>query len=775
MNNFKIIFYSLFFLILFHFHSNAQTNSLLKVVKWEKGNNSLTVTTKNGQLVFIPYLNKTIQIKFGSPVNIPELKNYGVVNSPQRIEFKVTDTKNAIELKTAFYSLSIDKSNSSISFYDQKGKKVVEEFPGANRSAITNKQLVIKDNFQLTADEALYGLGQYRDGYLNLRGKTRELVQFNTQVSVPVILSTNGWGMFWDNASRTIFKDDTSGMSFQSDEGNGTNFFLFFGDKLDTILQQYRKLTGDAPLMPKWALGYHQSRNRYTSQQEAISVVKRMRDEKIPMNSIFIDYFFWGKYGMGSHHFDEASFPQPKQMMDSFHQYNSKAIVTIWPGFESKTNNYKIMKDAGCLLGGGTAIFNGATIYDPFDPKAAALYWKLANDSLGDKGIDGWFLDGPEPDITETFLKTKTYLGPATQVRNLYSLYHSSNFYKGLLKAHPDKRPYIITRSGWASQQHYGTVVWSGDIQTTFKELKNQITAGLNFTASGIPYWTTDVGGYEGGDPESEAYRELYVRWWQYGTFCPIFRSHGYRKRGDVGELPNELWAYGENVQKICTQYDELRYRLMPYVYSLAANIANKQYTPMRLLSFDFENDKNVYDIKDEFMYGPAFLAAPVTDSGMRSRDVYLPKGTEWIDFWSGEKLGGGQTIHAAAPVERIPVYVHAGSIVPLGPAMQYVDEKATDTIELRIYPGADGKFSLYEDEGDGFNYKKGMFSTIDIVWNNKEKTLTIGKRSGSFKGMLLSRKFNIVLVDKNMGTGVHNDAYTRTVNYTGTQVAIAF
>jgi alpha-D-xyloside xylohydrolase len=766
--NLKKIFYTLLLIAFTYLQTNAQS----QVIKWEKKNNILTINTNGGQLVIIPYLNKTIQIKFGSTEGLAKLKDYGVINSQRAIHFDVTETKKTILLKTVLYSITVEKSNSTISFFDQHGKKVLEEFPGAGRTPILDKQLIIKDNFKLIAKEALYGLGQYRDNYLNLRGKTRELVQFNTQVSIPVILSTNGWGMFWDNASRTIFKDDSIGMSFQSDEGAATNFFVFFGNNLDSIVQQYRKLTGDAPLMPKWALGYHQSRNRYGSQQEAIDVVKRMRSEKIPMNSIFIDYFFWGKYGMGSHHFDEAFFPQPKQMIDSFHYYNTKAIVTIWPAFDSFTHNYQILKQNNYLLNGAT-IFNGATVYDPFNPKAAAMYWKLASDTLMKLGIDGWFLDGPEPDVVETFLKTNTYLGPAKQVRNLYSLYHSTNFYKGLLKEHPNKRPYIITRSGWASQQHYGTVVWSGDIKTTFAELKTQVAAGLNLTASGIPYWTTDVGGYDGGDPSSEAYRELYIRWWQYGMFCPIFRSHGHRISGNKDGLPNELWAYGDKVQKICKDYDDLRYRMLPYIYSLTAKVTNEQYTPMRLLAFDFPNDSNVLDIKDEFMYGPAFLIAPVTDADAINRNVYLPAGTKWIDFWTGNKFEGGKTINADAPIERIPLYIRAGSILPLGPVMQFVDEKPEDSIELRIYEGADGKFQLYEDEGESFNYKKGKFSIINVLWDNKKRVLTIEKRKGGFSKMLQSRTFNITFVDQKNGKGIVSGQYSKTVNYNGDKIKI--
>ncbi|MFT3680136.1 MAG: glycoside hydrolase family 31 protein [Ferruginibacter sp.] len=768
---FKIVshFFYASLLLLTSLHIAAQDDSRLKVTRWEKKNNILSVYTNGGILQLVPYLDKTVQVKFGTAQGLSALTNWGVVNTAQlSAGFAVDETGDVITATTALYSIRISKLNSALSFIDKTGNCILKESINNGRVAVDGRQPVIKSNFILSPGEGLYGLGQYRDNFFNLRGKTRELVQFNTQVCVPVVLSTNGWGIFWDNASRTIFKDDTTGMSFHSDEGRATNFFVFIGERLDDLVQQYRKHTGDAPLMPKWALGYHQSRNRYVTQQDAIDVVKRMRTEKIPVNSIFIDYFFWGKYGMGSHHFDEAFFPEPKKMMDTFHKYNTKSVVTIWAAFDSGSRNYQVLKENNYLLKGAT-IFNGATIYDPFNPKAAAMYWRLAKDSLMHLGIDGWFLDGPEPDIVETFLKTNTYLGPAPTVRNLYSLYHSSNFYKGLLQVHPGKRPYIITRSGWASQQYYGTVVWSGDIKTTFDELKTQVTAGLNFTATGIPYWTTDIGGYDGGDPENPAYRELFVRWWQYGMFCPIFRSHGHRVRGNVGELPNELWAYGDTVQKICTAYDNFRYRLMPYIYSLAAAVTNKQYTPMRLLAFDFAKDKNVFDIKDQFMYGPAFLVNPVTDAGITKREVYLPKGSNWFDFWTAKFFEGGQIIHADAPIENIPVFVRAGSIIPFGPVQQFVDEKAANPVDISVYAGADGKFSLYEDEGESFNYKKGAYSIIDLTWNNATKELTIGKRKGSFAGMLKTRKFNVVLFDNGNKTGQQ----TKTITYNGNKTVV--
>ncbi|MDD4922359.1 MAG: glycoside hydrolase family 31 protein, partial [Bacteroidales bacterium] len=537
------------------------------------------------------------------------------------------------------------------------------------------------------------------------------------------------------------------------------------------LIGEYRRLTGEAPMLPVWALGYHQSRNKYSTQEEVLSVAERMRKEKIPMSSIFIDYYYWGKYGTGSHRFDEAQFPDVPGMLKKLHEeYHTKAVITIWPSFRTGTPNYQEMNNAGFLLKGSKAL-DGA-VYDAFNPKAAEMYWKQVAASLIPLGIDGWFLDGPEPDLVPPFLPTTTYAGPAHLVRNLYPLVHSTNFYKGLIGAFPNKRPYLLTRCAWASQQRNSTAVWSGDIPTSMRELKTQITAGLNFVASGIPYWTTDIGGYAGGDPADPAYQETFTRWWQYGVFCPIFRSHGKRFPGDR-KTPNELWAYGAKAQKICTDFSNLRYRLLPYIYSLSGEVTLNNYTTMRLLAFDFPKDTSVWNIKDQFMYGPALLVNPVTEPGAASRDVYLPSGTSWVDFWTGETWTGGQTIKADAPISRIPLYVRAGSVIPMGPFVQFTGEKDAAAVELRVYTGADGAFELYEDDGETFDYKNGQFSRIPMTWNEQAKTLDIGTRQGSFKGMPGTKTFHIVWVGKQNGTGIDEAKAKKTILYSGVALKI--
>lgn len=752
--------------------ASNETAANLSVLSWEKRDGALWIATSGGVLKLQPFLDRVLKVQFGSDAAIKVFKDYGVSREAQPIDFQVTGTNQAIVLRTPSFSVQVLKDTSRIIMFDANGKQLLSESPTGGRHAVNGSSLKVADRFQLTPTEAIYGLGEFRDSALNLRGKTRELVQVNTQAAMPVILSINGWGMFWDNPSRTVFRDNQDGMSFASDYGNTVSFYIFVGQRLDDLIQDYRQLTGTAPMLPRWAYGYHQSRNRYRSQQEIVSIASRIRDEHIPMDSIFLDYQYWGKYGVGSHQFDERSFANPSQMVSQLHDLHTKLIISVWPAFKAGSSNYNQLHASGLLLEGATAI--GGTIYDPFNPKAAKVYWSQISQSLIPLRIDGWFLDGPEPDNVTSFLKTKTFAGPAPEVRNLYPLVHTSIFYNGLRTALPDQRVYIITRCGWASQQKNSTVVWSGDIPATFDELKKQVVAGLDFVAAGIPYWTTDIGGYSGGRPGDPAYNELYTRWWEYGTFCPIFRSHGRRElNADKSPGSNELWAYGTNVQMTCTQFSNLRYRLLPYIYSLAGDTTQKGYTPMRLLAFDFSDDVTVFNIKDEFMYGPAFLVNPVLSAGATMRDVYLPSGVKWIDFWTGQSHAGGETISADAPLDRIPIFVRAGSIVPMGPFLQYSDEKPANPIELRIYPGDNGAFELYEDDGKTFDYQNGQYTRIPFRWDESSHALTIGARQGKFPGMLTTRKFNIVWVTKHHGTGISETAADTSVKYSGKKIII--
>jgi alpha-D-xyloside xylohydrolase len=556
-------------------------------------------------------------------------------------------------------------------------------------------------------------------------------------------------------------------MSLSSNAGTLDDFYVVVGAHLDDLVHGYRRLTGTAPMMPRWALGYHQSRNRYASQSELLSTAGTMRSDLIPMDTIFIDYMYWGTAGFGSNVFDPSAWPNVPSMVQQLHSENTKLIVSVWPEFSTGNANYTTMSNNGYLLTGADGF--GGRPYDVFNPAAAAQYWKQIATSLVPLGIDGWFLDGPEPDGAG-LANANTFAGRGVTVLDVYPLLHVSNFYNGLLAVNPNLRPYIITRCAWAGQQRNGMTIWSGDIPGTFAELRDQIPAGLNYTASGLPYWTTDIGGYNGGSVTDPAYQEVYTRWWEWGTFCPIFRSHGVRQNGT-----NELWEYGPTVQANCTNFDNLRYRLMPYIYSITGLISQNDYTPMRLLAFDFASDTNVLNIKDEFMYGPAFLINPVTVAGATSRSVYLPAGSSWIDFWTGATLAGGQTILAPAPISHIPIYARAGSIVPMTSSFEQSTDQISDrTQEIRIYPGANGSFSLYSDDNTTLNYQTGAFTNIPLTWNESTQVLTIGARQGSFTGMPASYTFNIVWVRSNgTGSGINPATPDATVTYTGGQLTV--
>jgi alpha-D-xyloside xylohydrolase len=730
------------------------------VQSWEKTTDALLVETVEGALKLRPYDFGALSVKL-YPASAQETESFSVIDKFPAVDFSVDENDDNITLTTSELKVVLEKFTGHIRFYNNKNALLIKEITNKRESAPADS-VIPRAAFQLTADEALYGLGQFRDKALNLRGKERDLVQFNTQAAVPVIYSTGGWGLLWDNTSRTVFKDNDEGMKFVSDVGNAVSYYLFVGNSLDNLVASYRQLTGKAPMQPYWSLGYHQSRNKYATQDELLNIAERMQDENIQMSSIFIDYFYWGKYGTGSHQFDEKLFPNPQEMLNTLHnKYQSHAVITVWPTFKKGIPHYEQMASKGYLLNGAKAL--DGTIYDVFNPQARELFWQQIL-PLVKQGIDGWFLDGPEPDQVPSFLPTTTYLGSALKVRNLYPLLHAENFYNHYVALYPDKRPYILTRCAWVGQQRTGTAVWSGDIPTTFDELETQVAAGLNFVATGIPYWTTDIGGYSGGDPASEEYRELFTRWFEYGTFCPVFRCHGRRYPGDT-KAPNELWAYGEEVQKTCSEYINLRYILMPYIYTLSGDITHKNYTPMRLLAFDFPNDKKVLDCKDQFMYGSSLLVCPVLKAGATERVVYLPEGYQWIDFWTGKTYAGGHQLTVSAPQNRIPLYVKAGAIIPT-----YIDSNKTNTpdspMKIYIYSGSDGQFELYKDDGNSSAYQKGDYAYIPFTWNNKTQELVIDVQKGNYnKGK--SQRFDLMLVD-GKAAGFSDVPVKKTITYTG-------
>jgi alpha-D-xyloside xylohydrolase len=553
-------------------------------------------------------------------------------------------------------------------------------------------------------------------------------------------------------------------------------------------------------MYPKWAYGFMQSNYHYKSERQILQVVAAYRKRQLPLDVIIQDWRYWGKGGWrlpkvseavesgywNSLAFNKKRYPAPKRMIDTLHsKYHCHLVVSIWPQFGNKTKVYKAMKSHGYLYpvgGWGEANFT----YDAFNPGARKLYWKWIDKGLFSKGVDGWWMDSTEPggqgtrnETVRFILSTNhNYLGTAARYLNAYSLMDTYGIYKHQRKTSSQKRVFILTRSAFAGQQRNAAATWSGDVAASWNALKRQITAGLNISLAGIPYWTTDIGGFTvsgsrfPGKLKNKVYRELFVRWFEYGAFCPLFRLHGYTAN-------KEIWAFGKpgsGSYKALAKNDKLRYRLLPYIYSQAWQVTHNNAAIMRGLVYDFQQDPKVYDIGDEFMFGPAFLVNPVTNPGISFRNVYLPKGADWISFWSGEAFKGGQAVRAPTPIDHIPLFVRAGSIVPMGPVLQYTSQKAENPMEIRIYQGANGHFTLYEDEGDNYDYEKGTYFTIRFDWNDASKTLTIGKRKGSFPGMIKKRAFHIVLVTKNHGAGLVPAANPdKAVAYDGHKLTVKF
>jgi alpha-D-xyloside xylohydrolase len=424
------------------------------------------------------------------------------------------------------------------------------------------------------------------------------------------------------------------------------------------------------------------------------------------LDCVIQDWFYWAPHPWGSHQFDTNRYPDFAGLMNELHSDHAHLIISVWGRFDEGSSNWLEMKNAGALYPEVFSNFLGSAkfqYYDPFNPVARRIYWRQISGQLFADGIDGWWLDASEPELDGRWGQYRdftTATGAAFKVFNAYPLMHTTGIYWGQRAETSKKRVFILTRSAWAGQQRNAAVTWSGDIEGTWNVFAKQIPAGLNFAASGIPYWNTDIGGFIGGDPADPGYAELFTRWFQFGAFCPMFRVHG-------TSHPKEMWRFDTNTEAILIRYDNLRYHLLPYIYSVAWQVSSDNYTMMRPLVMDFCQDTNVYDIADQYLFGPALMVCPVTRPGATNRSVYLPSGAQWIDFWTGRTFSGGQQIETTAPIQTLPLFVRAGSIIPYGPNVQYASAKS-DPIELRIYPGADGHFVLYEDEGDNYDYERG-------------------------------------------------------------------
>ena len=779
----------------------------------------------------------------------------------------------------------------------------------------------IKQKFKINSD-GLYGLGQNQENIMNYRNKSILLSQSNTNAISPVLFSSNNLGIFWDNYSATTFSDKEGISEFYSKMGDGIDYYIFVGDNADQVISEYRNLTGKAVMLPRWAFGYWQSKERYKTQDELLEVAKRYREEKIPIDCMVQDWEWWEPGKWSGMEFDKTRFPDPKKMMDELHNMNLHAIISVWPCIGLKAPMHDDLYQKGFLLEPiGWANFR---YVDTYNPEAMKLYNEYVYRNVFPKGFDGWWHDSTEPDVTNSLTKEahqfetekldNNYLGSYTRYLNPYVLSMLDSVYDKWTSEEKKKRACILTRSAFAGLQRDGAITWSGDIGANWDIYKDQITAGINFCMSGLPYWSFDIGGFLIGSydgyftygAKDPSYMELYTRMFQFATFCPIFRSHG-------SDAPREMWEFGE-FKPVLVDFDKLRYKLIPYIYSLAGRTYIQDYTMMRGLVMDFPKDKKVYEIKDEFMLGDNILVAPVTDymyhtppqiaklvpkevfkNGVKvkyyndkdfknltkeetaenidiywytgrpdyvsnsmysvhwegtlvapetgkyqfqiksfdtrviifngkklnielncnepyfefielekgkeypiicetqnnstgaarfrlywktpsdfekekqkadkpkTRNVYLPEGCNWVNFWTEEIYEGGKSYSFEAPIEKIPILIKQGSILPLGKDKQYADENPFDELEIKIYQGADGEFLLYEDEGDNLNYQSGKYSLIKFIYNEAEKKLKILKREGSFDGMKQERVFNITSAGKTI----------QNVNYKGEETEV--
>lgn len=941
MTQIKTKFPVLFFLVVlsFLFNQCSNKNSNYKQIK-----DGIIIQTDPGFIKLQVCADNIIRVLVSPEDKLDEKESLMLVDYPdKKIKWKVSEEGDEISIIMGKLIVKINKQSHHVSFFDISGEVILSsaEYSFEPADVMGESVYHIKQNYQLTPDEAIYGLGQFQDGIMNYRGHDVSLVQENTIAVVPFLVSTQNYGILWDNYSYTKFHDGIDGMSLWSNVADAIDYYFVAGTDMDEVISGYRFLTGKAPMFGKWAYGYWQSKERYNSQDEILDVVREYRERKLPIDNIVQDWMYWGDLGWSALDFDLKRFPDPKGMIDTIHKHNMHIMISIWPNFALKTDVFKEMESKGFIIEGDDGKSRG--LYDAYDEGARDLYWDWINRNMFSIGMDAWWMDATEPEvggstpdeIAENLGNSGyTALGSMSRYLNPFSLMSTKGVYDNQRKVTQDKRVYILTRSAFAGQQRYGAVTWSGDIHAQWDVFRNQISAGLNFCMTGIPYWTTDIGAFQPDNPlgnRDNAYREMYLRWFQYGVFNPMFRSHGSSTAREIWNFGGEdSWTYEPLVK-----FDNLRYRLLPYIYSLAWQITDQDYTMMRGLPFDFNDDPKVYNIDNQYMFGPAFLVTPVTEKmyyeknyvgktiptsnifdtkgkkgrlttefynginfdtlrttgyienldinwndgtsrpmevnqydnsirltgellaeesgkytvltssndGIRvwigdelvidnwtghgvtintndivleagkryplkmeyfqllgnsvlklawvlpserakleaaevpstkSVEVYLPKGHEWIDFWRGDTFAGGNTIKVPAPIDEMPLLIKAGSIIPMGPYLQYADEKPADPIELRIYTGANAEFLLYEDENDNYNYEKGIYSTILFKWNEEEQALSIGEREGKFPGMLKERTFNIVWVGEGHGNGSEPETNPdHIVKYIGDQIII--
>jgi alpha-D-xyloside xylohydrolase len=747
-----------------------------------------------------------------------------VIKQEQKTKFSITENKDILLLKTNNLQLSINTKSGEIDYTTTSGKELLKEsgsdFKPFNDAG--NPTYSVTQSFQLEKEEPIYGLGILQNGKLSQRNQDIRMVQNNTWDFVPFFQSVKGYGIFWDNYSPTQFTDNPQKTSFASEVGEGVDYYFMYGGNADGVVAKMRDLTGNVPMFPLWTYGFWQSKERYKSQNEIVDVVKKYRDLKVPLDGIIQDWQYWGNnYQWNAMDFISPDFPDAKKMINDIHGMNAHLSVSIWSSFGPMTNQYREMDKKGMLFNFGTwpesgrevwppdmNYPSGVRVYDAYNPEARDIYWKYLNKGVFSLGVDTWWMDSTEPDHLSQKpedLDTKTYFGSFRKVRNAYPLMTVGGVYDHQRATTNDKRVFILTRSAFAGQQRYGANTWSGDVNSSWESLRNQVPAGLNFTLTGNPNFNSDIGGFfagtykkgwnESSGSQNPMFQELYVRWLQYGTFTPMMRSHG-------ADVPREIFQFGkkgEPVYDAVEKFIRLRYSMLPYIYSVSRDVSKNQSSFMRALAMDFAEDKKVWDINNAYMFGKSFLVAPILNAqytpekivktneqtGWDKKDenikeglvstvdftqnkaakVYLPSGAVWYDYWTNAKYNGGQEIEKTVNIQDIPLYVKGGSIIPFGPDVQYATEKKWDNLTIKVYPGSDADFVLYEDEFDNYNYEKGDFTEIQMHWNDKSQTLTIDTRKGKYKAMIEKRNFTIILPN----------GQQKAVAYSGKNVKVIF
>jgi alpha-D-xyloside xylohydrolase len=835
--------------------------------------NSVNISLTEGTLNISSITGNAVRVKFYKEVEAKVLELiFTSTNKNQKLS--VTDLTSKLELKGEKIIIVVDKQTGSLSFANNERKVFLTEKAGTRKlipdSVLGEPCFIAEQSFKSPKDEYLFGLGQFQDGHYNLRNITRQLIQVNSQISLPFIYSSKGYGLLWHQYGLTDFNPADNFITLRKQElsvaGNNqefeittttgaqkvsqtqslytgqfkvpvdgvysifldlgdmdnrqyviidgkpcidlTNFWLpptadalvelkagehqvqlvckssntpkltwklignettfrspnarlldyvvFYGPTADSVIAAYRNLSGNVPMLPRWSYGFWQCRERYTSGTNLVETVKEFRKRNIPMDVIVQDWQYWGNNGWGVPKFDEINYSDPAGFIEEIHDLNAHFNISIWSNPDKNSSIGKEYVSKNLYIPDSKWL-------DYFNPSARESYWNTLYINLFSYGVDSWWMDATEPE-NDALHGQKIYLGLGDFYRLTYPLFVSRAVYEGQRKTTSEKRVCIITRSAFLGQQRYGTINWSGDVGGNWDAYRKQIVAGLNYSITGMPYWTTDIGGFFRPDKSQytdEMYQELLIRWYQWGAFNPIFRIHGFQSE-------TEPWHYNQKVQEDMQKMLNLRYRLLPYIYSEAWQVTKNGSTIMRPLVMDFCEDNSVLKQSYEYMFGKSFLVAPVTESNVNEWNVYLPKSVEWYDFWTGKRFEGGQTINTDAPLDKIPLFIKAGSIIPLGPTIQYSTEK-NDPIEIRIYPGANGEFTLYEDENDNYDYEKGIYSTITFKWDDAKKALTIDNRRGSFPGMSNEHKFNIVKVSKDNGVGMNTvKEYEKVIVYDG-------